>query len=103
MNPEDYYILRLATTGTGPVQWSLPMGARAILRPDPANANAITLSDDPSGATGVYTLEAIVAGSGVQDQVILPKGYPKPLYIFGSANEGLIIWTMPCGNTEVDY
>jgi hypothetical protein len=103
MNPEDYYITVVRGTGTGAVQWSLPIGARAILRPDAGNANSITISDDPTGVSGVFTLIAPVAGTGISDQVILPRGYPKPLYIFGNAGDDLIIWTMPCGISEVDY
>ena len=85
----NYYIIRITGDGVTAVQWSIPLGTRAILRPDPANANPVSIQD---GQGGTFTLLAQNVGSGIQDQVILPNGYPNPLLISANAGESLIIW-----------
>lgn len=95
MDPSDYYIIRVNGNGLpGGVQWSIPMGARAIIRPAPANGATVTLSD---GSGGFFNLLPQNAASGYIEEVILPSGYPKPLFLFASVGDGIVIWCMPCG------
>lgn len=95
MNPSSYYIIRVNGDGTpSGVQWSVPMNARVVIRPAPANGAAVSISDDSGG---FFNLEPQNAASGFIEEVILPKGYPKPLFLFANAGDGVIIWAMPCG------
>jgi hypothetical protein len=95
MNPEDYYIITLVgPAGGGTVQWSIPCGVRAVIKPDITNTNIVSVSD---GSGGFWSLNDITAASGVQDRIVLPNGYPKPLFFAISAGDSLDIWCMPCG------
>ena len=85
------------------VQWSVPMGFRAVIQSNPGNVNNIFISSQNPNTAGALTPAFVIvpfaAGVGYQDRVVLPKGYPGPLYFSGTGGESVTIFIMPCGES----
>ena len=84
------------------IQWSIPMGFRAVIQSGPANANNVFIStQNPNTAgalTPAFSLLPLAAGVGYQDRVVFPSGYPGPIYFSGTGGESVTIFIMPSGS-----
>ena len=86
------------------IQWSIPMGFRAVIQAGLNNANNVFISTDNPNTAGALTpafvLVPIGAAAGTyQDRIVFPSGYPGPIYFSGTGGEGVTIFIMPCGES----
>ena len=85
------------------IQWSIPMGFRAVIQEGANNANNVFISsENPNTAgtlTAAFTLQPLGAGPQYTDRLVFPSGYPGPIYFSGTGGEEVVIFIMPCGES----
>jgi hypothetical protein len=95
--------LTFAAVPNNIIQWSIPMGFRAVIQAGAQNANDVFIStDNPNTAgalTPAFSLVPLAAGAAYQDRIVFPSGYPGPIYFSGTGGEGVTIFIMPCGES----
>jgi hypothetical protein len=95
--------LTFAAVPNNIIQWSIPMGFRAVIQAGAQNANDVFIStDDPNTAgalTPAFSLVPLAPGAAYQDRIVFPSGYPGPIYFSGTGGEGVTIFIMPCGES----
>ena len=105
--------LRTLTFGAGAaqfIQWSIPVGFRAVIQTEPATANNVFISTQDPNLAGANTpswvlqpLISAAAGGQYGDRIDFPSGYPAPLWFTGTTGDSITIFIMPCGKGEGGY
>ena len=101
MNPNvDYGLRQVRIPAGNVVQWSVPEGCYVVIQPRPDNTGDITISTKdpnnvPVGTNPAWSLHPFVLANNTTSELILPYGYPGPIFFSGTAGEHVIIWVLP--------